>query len=52
MFAKDAQLISNSYYTATAQALPQQPSLQGHIQADVCVIGAGLAGLSAALESA
>ena len=52
MFAKDAQLISNSYYTATAQALPQQPSLQGHIQADVCVIGAGLAGLSAALELA
>lgn len=52
MFAKDAQLVSNSYYTATAQLLPQQPSLQGNVQADVCVIGAGLAGLSAALELA
>ena len=52
MFAQDARLTKNSYYTATSQALSQQPTLQGKVQADVCVIGAGLAGLSAALELA
>ncbi len=52
MFTKDAQLIQNSYYTATAQALPEQAPLQSTVCADVCVVGAGLAGLSAALELA
>ena len=52
MYAQDAQLAQNSYYTATAQPLPEQPKLQGNMTADVCVVGAGLAGLSAALELA
>ena len=52
MFAKDAHLAHHSYYTATAPQLPEQPSLQGEVVADVCIIGAGLAGLSAALELA
>ena len=52
MYAQDAQLAQNSYYTATAQPLPEQPKLQGNVTADVCVVGAGLAGLSAALELA
>ena len=52
MYAQDEKLANNSYYTATAQSLPEQPVLQGHVQADVCVVGAGLAGLSAALELA
>ena len=52
MFAKDAPLALNSYYTATSQPLAEQPALKDNIIADVCVIGAGLAGLSAALELA
>ena len=52
MFTKDAQLIQNSYYAATAQALPEQAPLKSTVCADVCVVGAGLAGLSAALELA
>ena len=50
MYAQDAKLASDSYYAATATPLPEQPSLQSNIRADVCVVGAGLAGLSAALE--
>lgn len=41
-----------SYYTATASAWPSQPSLKGDETADVCVVGAGYAGLSAALHLA
>ncbi len=52
MYAQDEKLANNSYYTATAQPLPEQPVLNGRVQADVCVVGAGLAGLSAALELA
>jgi gamma-glutamylputrescine oxidase len=52
MYAQDAKLAQNSYYAATATPLPEQPKLQGNITADVCVVGAGLAGLSAALELA
>lgn len=50
MYAQDAKLASDSYYAATATPLPEQPSLQSNVRADVCVVGAGLAGLSAALE--
>ena len=38
-----------SWYAATTDALPPYPPLEGDIQADVCVIGAGFTGLSAAL---
>ena len=50
MYAQDAKLASDSYYAATATPLPEQPSLQSNVRADVCVVGAGMAGLSAALE--
>ena len=52
MFAQDEKLANNSYYIATAQPLAEQPALQGAMHADVCVVGAGLAGLSTALELA
>lgn len=39
-----------SYYKATANPHPSHPALQGDIKADVCVVGGGYTGLSAALE--
>lgn len=41
-----------SYYAATAAERPTLPSLQGDVTVDVCVVGAGLAGCSVALELA
>ncbi|MGQ0565117.1 MAG: NAD(P)/FAD-dependent oxidoreductase [Gemmobacter sp.] len=41
-----------SWYAATAVPLPPQAPLQGEVQADVCVVGAGYTGLSAALHLA
>lgn len=41
-----------SYYHATAQHWARCPPLQGAARADVCVVGGGLAGLSAALNLA
>lgn len=44
-------LIRNSWYEASApRPATDDPSLQGAHEADVCVIGAGYAGLSVALE--
>ncbi|WP_376874210.1 NAD(P)/FAD-dependent oxidoreductase [Albirhodobacter sp. R86504] len=42
----------HSWYAATATPFPAQPSLRGEVSADVCVIGGGYTGLSAALELA
>ncbi len=42
----------DSWYTATATALPPFPELKGETRADVCVVGAGYTGLSAALHLA
>ena len=42
----------NSWYHTSAELLPEQSSLQGDVLADVCVIGAGYTGLSAALHLA
>ncbi len=42
----------NSYYAATAHPAPTHPVLEGSIEADVCVIGGGIAGCSAALNLA
>ena len=42
----------DSWYAATANTLPDCPSLQGDIKADVCVIGGGFTGLSSALHLA
>jgi len=41
-----------SYYAATAQSLPEFPAAAGDITCDVCVIGGGYTGLSAALHLA
>jgi gamma-glutamylputrescine oxidase len=41
-----------SYYSATATPGPAQPPLAGAVTADVCVVGAGMAGCSAALRLA
>ncbi len=41
-----------SWYAATAEALPEFPALKGEVRADLCVIGGGYTGLSAALHAA
>ncbi|MDP1329420.1 FAD-dependent monooxygenase, partial [Klebsiella pneumoniae] len=38
-----------SYYAASANSVPPRPALQGEVETDVCVIGAGYTGLSSAL---
>ncbi len=42
----------DSYYAATAVGMTERPGLQGSERADVCVIGGGFTGLSAALNLA
>jgi gamma-glutamylputrescine oxidase len=42
----------NSYYAATAIGLQEHSALAGDVKADVCVIGGGFTGLSAALNLA
>ncbi|MEO1192693.1 MAG: FAD-binding oxidoreductase [Pseudomonadota bacterium] len=39
-----------TWYEDTAGAAQHYPTLQGDLEADVCVVGAGLAGLTTALE--
>jgi gamma-glutamylputrescine oxidase len=41
-----------SYYAASAQPAPLRPRLSGLVECDVCVVGAGIAGCSAALHLA
>jgi gamma-glutamylputrescine oxidase len=41
-----------SWYAATAPLLPPFPPLEGEVAADVCVVGGGYTGLSAALHLA
>ena len=48
----DTQLNQKSYYEASAQREPLGAPLAGDITADVLVVGAGYAGLSAAIELA
>ena len=43
---------TDSYYAATAPAFPALPALAGDTRADVCVVGGGFTGLSAALHLA
>jgi gamma-glutamylputrescine oxidase len=52
MLANDLKLTQNSYYAASANEQPAYPKLQGEIEADICVVGGGFAGLSAAIELA
>jgi gamma-glutamylputrescine oxidase len=42
----------DSYYVATADGIHEYPALMGVLHADVCVIGGGFTGLSAALNLA
>ncbi|MFN3612635.1 NAD(P)/FAD-dependent oxidoreductase, partial [Tepidimonas sp.] len=48
----DALLGRENYYEYTTKRPPALPPLQGSVRADVVVVGAGLAGLSVALELA
>ncbi|MEM8877627.1 MAG: FAD-binding oxidoreductase [Pseudomonadota bacterium] len=41
-----------SYYAATADAVPSHPQLEGSEKADICILGGGFCGLSAALHLA
>ena len=41
-----------SYYAASANAAVARPSLEGTVDCDVCVVGAGIAGCSSALHLA
>lgn len=42
----------DSYYAASAHPAPAHPALQGEMDADVCVVGGGIAGCSTALHLA
>jgi gamma-glutamylputrescine oxidase len=48
----DTQLNQKSYYEASVVRPSDRPALEGNIHADVLVVGAGFAGLSAAIELA
>src|SRR5512139_1096591 len=50
--AQELELTRNSWYEASVVRPPASPPLAGRITADVCVVGGGYAGLSAALELA
>lgn len=52
LLEKELGLTENSYYEASTVRPPPSPSLAGTQMADVCVVGGGYAGLSAALELA
>ena len=44
--------MNDSWYRASVPAVPPRAQLQGVLDADVCIVGAGFTGLSAALELA
>ena len=50
LLKQDHALNIGSYYEATVTRAPPCASLEGSFRADVCVVGGGYAGLSAALE--
>ncbi|MFT3972924.1 MAG: FAD-binding oxidoreductase [Amaricoccus sp.] len=41
-----------SYYAASAHAAPERPAFEGERAVEVCIVGAGFTGLSAAIELA
>ncbi|HEY0824397.1 MAG TPA: FAD-binding oxidoreductase [Ramlibacter sp.] len=52
LLQKELGVVENSYYEATVTRPPPQPALTGSVEADVCVVGGGYAGVSAALDLA
>jgi len=52
LLTSDTQLNQKSYYEASVQRPAREPALQGALDCDVVVVGAGFAGLSAAIELA
>lgn len=48
----DLKASQDSYYAASANEQPSYPKLEADIEADVCIVGGGFAGLSAAIELA
>lgn len=44
--------IAQCWYSDTAHELPEHPSLDGAVTADVCIVGAGITGCTAALALA
>lgn len=52
LLQSDTQLNQNSYYEASVVRPAPQPELRAAVAADVVVVGAGFAGLSAAIELA
>ena len=52
LLQSDTQLNRNSYYEASAQRPAAQPALQENLECDVVLVGAGFAGLTAAIELA
>ena len=52
MFVTDDALARDSYYEASAPRTERYAPLESDIACDVCIVGAGLAGLSAAIDLA
>ena len=52
LLKKELGVVENSYYEATVTRPPPQPALAERVSAEVCVVGGGYAGVSAALELA
>ena len=46
----EEQLTRNSYYETSVLRPAESPVLQGNVKADVCIVGGGYSGLTAALE--
>ena len=51
LLQKELGVIENSYYEATVTRPPPSPALAQRLKADVCVVGGGYAGISAASDS-
>ncbi|WP_283148808.1 NAD(P)/FAD-dependent oxidoreductase [Silvimonas soli] len=49
MDQREAAMVQNSWYEASVTREPDDPALQGNIDADVCIIGGGFTGLSTAI---
>lgn len=49
---RDGRSAADSWYARTAAPFPRQPALEGDVRCDVAILGAGLTGLSTAIELA